>query len=130
MFVPSNLSFSLLSFTHFHSSNNEKKTKHHRLAKNLLVQQLLQPLDPLADPVVAGTRLDSEGDKDGQAASASQLSHPSELTLPSSTGNPPPPGRGGTPGTCRSGLCHVSIVSGCCSVPVMGPAPSTQLTHL
>lgn len=94
MFVPSNLSFSLPSFTHFHSSTNKKNKHHHnhRLVKNLLVQQLLQPLDPLADPVVAGTHLDSEGDKDGQAASASQLSHPSELTLPSSTGNPP--GRG------------------------------------
>ncbi|XP_029698173.1 protein-methionine sulfoxide oxidase mical3a isoform X6 [Takifugu rubripes] len=51
-------------------------------AKNLRVQQLLQPLDPLADPVVARTHLDSEG---GLAASASQLSHPSEHTLPSST---------------------------------------------
>lgn len=71
------------------------------LAKNLRVQQLLRPLDPLADPVAARTRLDSEGDQDAQAASASQLSHLSELTLPSSAGNPSREG-GARLGTCRS----------------------------
>lgn len=59
------------------------------LARNLQIQQVLQPVDPQTIPGLVRTHLDSEGDKDGQAASASQLSQPSELTQPSSTGNPP-----------------------------------------
>ncbi|XP_070828909.1 protein-methionine sulfoxide oxidase mical3a isoform X2 [Chaetodon trifascialis] len=51
-------------------------------ARNLQIQQVLQPVDPQAIPDLVRTHLDSEGDKDGQAASASQ---PSELTQPSST---------------------------------------------
>ncbi|XP_027128944.1 protein-methionine sulfoxide oxidase mical3a isoform X3 [Larimichthys crocea] len=49
-------------------------------ARNLHIQQLLQPVDPQAIPGLVRTHLDSEGDKDGQAAS-----QPSELTQPSST---------------------------------------------
>ncbi|XP_041795723.1 protein-methionine sulfoxide oxidase mical3a isoform X3 [Chelmon rostratus] len=54
-------------------------------ARNLQIQQVLQPVDPQAIPGLVRTHLESEGDKDGQAASASQLSQPSELTQPSST---------------------------------------------
>ncbi|XP_030282403.1 protein-methionine sulfoxide oxidase mical3a isoform X3 [Sparus aurata] len=54
-------------------------------ARNLQIQQVLQPVDPQTIPGLVRTHLDSEGDKDGQAASASQLSQPSELTQPSST---------------------------------------------
>ncbi|GAA6215911.1 protein-methionine sulfoxide oxidase mical3a-like [Lates japonicus] len=57
-------------------------------ARNLQIQQVLQPVDPQAIPGLVRTHLDSEGDKDGQPASASQLSQPpqpSELTQPSST---------------------------------------------
>ncbi|XP_044048083.1 protein-methionine sulfoxide oxidase mical3a isoform X4 [Siniperca chuatsi] len=54
-------------------------------ARNLQIQQVLQPVDPQAIPGLVRTHLDFEGDKDGQPASASQLSQPSELTQPSST---------------------------------------------
>lgn len=111
---------SALPFTHFIFQPIKKNTHHDQhLAKNLRVQQLLQPLDPLADPVAAGTHLDSEGEKDGQVALASQISHPSELTLPSSTGNPPGRGEclGRVEGVHGSGcLYHFSIETGCCSV--------------
>ncbi|XP_037111133.1 protein-methionine sulfoxide oxidase mical3a isoform X23 [Syngnathus acus] len=46
-------------------------------AKNLQIQQILQPLDPLAIPDVGGTHKDSETDGCGQLASASR---PVELT--------------------------------------------------
>ncbi|XP_062276120.1 protein-methionine sulfoxide oxidase mical3a [Scomber scombrus] len=46
-------------------------------ARNLQIQQVLQPVDPQAIPGLVKTHLDSETDKDGQPASASQLSHPS-----------------------------------------------------
>ncbi|XP_049580430.1 protein-methionine sulfoxide oxidase mical3a isoform X18 [Syngnathus scovelli] len=46
-------------------------------AKNLQIQQILQPLDPLAIPDVGGTHKDSETDGGGQLASASR---PVELT--------------------------------------------------
>ncbi|XP_041650661.1 protein-methionine sulfoxide oxidase mical3a isoform X3 [Cheilinus undulatus] len=61
-------------------------------ARNLQIQQALQPVDPQTIPGLVRTHPDSEGEKEGQPASASQLSqpfHPSELTQPSSTGNPP-----------------------------------------
>ncbi|XP_044212339.1 protein-methionine sulfoxide oxidase mical3a isoform X13 [Thunnus albacares] len=54
-------------------------------ARNLQIQQVLQPVDPQAIPGLVRTHLDSETDKDGQPASGSQLSQPSELTQPSST---------------------------------------------
>ncbi|XP_053174674.1 protein-methionine sulfoxide oxidase mical3a [Scomber japonicus] len=54
-------------------------------ARNLQIQQVLQPVDPQAIPGLVRTHLDSETDKDGQPASASQPSHPSEFTQPSST---------------------------------------------
>ncbi|XP_058501713.1 protein-methionine sulfoxide oxidase mical3a isoform X21 [Solea solea] len=54
-------------------------------ARNLQIQQLLQPVDPQAIPSLVRTHRASEGDQDGQLASASQLSQPSELTQPSST---------------------------------------------
>ncbi|XP_042351691.1 protein-methionine sulfoxide oxidase mical3a isoform X5 [Plectropomus leopardus] len=54
-------------------------------ARNLQIQQVLQPVDPQAIPGLVRTHLDSEGDKEVQPASASQLSQPSELTQPSST---------------------------------------------
>ncbi|XP_049928308.1 protein-methionine sulfoxide oxidase mical3a isoform X10 [Epinephelus moara] len=54
-------------------------------ARNLQIQQVLQPVDPQTIPGLVRTHLDSEGDKEGQPASASQLSQPSELTQPSST---------------------------------------------
>ncbi|KAM4573203.1 protein-methionine sulfoxide oxidase mical3a isoform 7-T7 [Odontesthes bonariensis] len=54
-------------------------------ARNLHIQQVLQPVDPHTIPGLVRTHLDSEGDKDGQLASALQLSQPSELTQPSST---------------------------------------------
>ncbi|XP_068169344.1 protein-methionine sulfoxide oxidase mical3a isoform X25 [Antennarius striatus] len=53
--------------------------------KNLQIQQVLQPVDPQAIQGLVRTHLDSEGGKDGQATSNSQLSQPSELTQPSST---------------------------------------------
>ncbi|XP_035497937.2 protein-methionine sulfoxide oxidase mical3a isoform X21 [Scophthalmus maximus] len=53
-------------------------------ARNLPLQQVLQPVDPQAIPGLVRTHRDPEGDKDGRPASASQLSHPSELTQPSS----------------------------------------------
>ncbi|KAM9376591.1 protein-methionine sulfoxide oxidase mical3a [Pholidichthys leucotaenia] len=54
-------------------------------ARNLQLQQLLQPVDPTALPCLTRTQLDTEGDEDGQPASTPQASHPSELTQPSST---------------------------------------------
>ncbi|KAM6926679.1 protein-methionine sulfoxide oxidase mical3a isoform 13-T13 [Lycodopsis pacificus] len=54
-------------------------------ARNLLIQQVLQPVDPQAIPGLVRTHLDSVGDKEGQLASPSQLSQPSALTQPSST---------------------------------------------
>ncbi|XP_040893421.1 protein-methionine sulfoxide oxidase mical3a isoform X2 [Toxotes jaculatrix] len=54
-------------------------------ARNLKIQQVLQPVDPQAIPGLVRTHLDSEGEKDGRPALASQLSQPSELTQPSST---------------------------------------------
>ncbi|XP_057691555.1 protein-methionine sulfoxide oxidase mical3a isoform X1 [Corythoichthys intestinalis] len=51
-------------------------------AKNLQIQQVLQPLDPLAIPGVRETHEDSETDGGGQLASASQ---PIECTQASST---------------------------------------------
>lgn len=56
---------------------------HPHLARNLKIQQVLQPVDPQAIPGLVRTQLDSEGDKEAQLGSASQLSQPS------STGNPP-----------------------------------------
>ncbi|XP_034391983.1 protein-methionine sulfoxide oxidase mical3a isoform X9 [Cyclopterus lumpus] len=53
-------------------------------ARNLQIQQVLQPVDPQAIPGLVRTRPDSEADKEGQLASASLLSQPSELTQPSS----------------------------------------------
>ncbi|XP_026222441.1 protein-methionine sulfoxide oxidase mical3a isoform X5 [Anabas testudineus] len=52
--------------------------------RNLKIQQVLQPVDPQAIPGLVRTHLDSEGDKEGQPVSASQLSQPSELTQSSS----------------------------------------------
>ncbi|KAM8892776.1 protein-methionine sulfoxide oxidase mical3a isoform 15-T23 [Spinachia spinachia] len=54
-------------------------------ARNLQIQQILQPVDPQAIPGLLRTHLDSEPDKAGKPASASQLSQPSELTQPPST---------------------------------------------
>ncbi|CAJ1057199.1 protein-methionine sulfoxide oxidase mical3a isoform X25 [Xyrichtys novacula] len=57
-------------------------------ARNLQVQQVLQPVDPQTIPGLVRTHLDTEGEKDGQPASAShpsQPSQPSELTQPSPT---------------------------------------------
>ncbi|XP_068458882.1 protein-methionine sulfoxide oxidase mical3a isoform X2 [Clinocottus analis] len=54
-------------------------------ARNLQIQQVLQPVDPQALPGLVRARPDSEGDQEGQLLSASQLSQPSELTQPSST---------------------------------------------
>ncbi|XP_072241512.1 protein-methionine sulfoxide oxidase mical3a [Leuresthes tenuis] len=54
-------------------------------ARNLHIQQVLQPVDPHTIPGLLRTRLDSEGDRDGQLASALQLSQPCELTQPPST---------------------------------------------
>ncbi|XP_029951369.1 protein-methionine sulfoxide oxidase mical3a isoform X10 [Salarias fasciatus] len=54
-------------------------------ARNLHIQQVLQPVDPTTLPGLRRTHPDSEGEKDGPLASASQPSHPSELTQPSST---------------------------------------------
>ncbi|KAK5867752.1 hypothetical protein PBY51_012216 [Eleginops maclovinus] len=54
-------------------------------ARNIQIQQVLQPVDPTAIPGLVRTHLDSEGDQEAQLTSASQLSHPSELTQPSST---------------------------------------------
>uniref|UniRef100_UPI0037E9608E protein-methionine sulfoxide oxidase mical3a isoform X2 n=1 Tax=Semicossyphus pulcher TaxID=241346 RepID=UPI0037E9608E len=57
-------------------------------ARNLQIQQVLQPVDPQAIPGLVRTHQDSEREKDGQPVSASQLSQPSqpsELTQPSST---------------------------------------------
>ncbi|XP_069561361.1 protein-methionine sulfoxide oxidase mical3a isoform X2 [Brachyistius frenatus] len=54
-------------------------------ARNLQLQQILQPVDPNAIPGLVRTHLDSEGDKKGQQASGSQLPQPSELTQPSFT---------------------------------------------
>ncbi|XP_029289447.1 protein-methionine sulfoxide oxidase mical3a isoform X2 [Cottoperca gobio] len=51
-------------------------------ARNIQIQQVLQPVDPQLLPGLVRTHLDSEGDKEAQLASASQ---PSELTQPSST---------------------------------------------
>ncbi|KAK1887694.1 Protein-methionine sulfoxide oxidase mical3a [Dissostichus eleginoides] len=52
-------------------------------ARSIQIQQVLQPVDPTAIPGLVRTHLDSEGDKEAQLAS--QISHPSELTQPSST---------------------------------------------
>ncbi|XP_069385312.1 protein-methionine sulfoxide oxidase mical3a isoform X31 [Paralichthys olivaceus] len=49
-------------------------------ARNLLIQQVLQPVDPQAIPGLVRTHLESEGEKD----LTSQLSQPSELIQPSS----------------------------------------------
>ncbi|KAL6107091.1 mical3 [Pungitius sinensis] len=54
-------------------------------ARNLQIQQILQPVDPLDIPGLVRTHLDSEQDEAGRPASASQLSQPSELTQPPST---------------------------------------------
>ncbi|XP_078024214.1 protein-methionine sulfoxide oxidase mical3a isoform X28 [Epinephelus lanceolatus] len=54
-------------------------------ARNLQIQQVLQPVDPQTIPGLVRTHLDSEGDKEGHPALASQLSQPSELMQPSST---------------------------------------------
>ncbi|XP_029992779.1 protein-methionine sulfoxide oxidase mical3a isoform X5 [Sphaeramia orbicularis] len=54
-------------------------------ARNLQIQQVLQPVDPQAIPGLVRTHLDSEGEKEGQPVSASQLSQPSELTQPTPT---------------------------------------------
>ncbi|KAM4734442.1 protein-methionine sulfoxide oxidase mical3a isoform 5-T8 [Anableps anableps] len=51
-------------------------------ARNIQIQQLLQPVDPSAIPSLARARPDSEGDQDGPLASVLQRS---ELTQPSST---------------------------------------------
>ncbi|XP_035521618.1 LOW QUALITY PROTEIN: protein-methionine sulfoxide oxidase mical3a [Morone saxatilis] len=72
-------------FTHNFTTTQKNTTLHPHLARNLQIQQVLQPVDPQAIPGLVRTHLDSEGDKDGQAATASQLSQPSELTQPSST---------------------------------------------
>nr|XP_057942367.1 protein-methionine sulfoxide oxidase mical3a isoform X6 [Doryrhamphus excisus] len=49
-------------------------------AKNLQVQQILLPLDPLEIPVVTGTQLDSETDTSGQVASSARPVEPSLLS--------------------------------------------------
>ncbi|CAN9498746.1 unnamed protein product [Ophioblennius macclurei] len=54
-------------------------------ARNLHIQQVLQPVDPTTLPGLGRSRRDPDGEKDGPPASASQLSQPSELTQPSST---------------------------------------------
>ncbi|KAM9853915.1 protein-methionine sulfoxide oxidase mical3a [Aulostomus maculatus] len=54
-------------------------------ARNLQIQQVLQPCDPQAIPGLVRAHLDSETDKGGQPTSASQVSQPFELTQPSST---------------------------------------------
>ncbi|XP_037539374.1 protein-methionine sulfoxide oxidase mical3a [Nematolebias whitei] len=51
-------------------------------ARNVHIQQVLQPVDPSVIPGLTKTHLDSEGDEDGPPAPALQ---PSELTQPSST---------------------------------------------
>lgn len=73
-------------FTHNFTTRPHRKNKYWHSARNLQVQQILQPVDPQAIPSLMRTHLDSEGDKDGRMAS--QLSQPSELTQPSSTGKP------------------------------------------
>lgn len=82
--------------TPFKKNNNKKHPQHcnwcSHTARNLRVQQVLQPVDPQDIPGLVRTRLDSEGDRNGQVASSSQLSQPSELRQPSSTGNRPPRG--------------------------------------
>lgn len=59
-----------------------------RLARNIHIQQALQPVDPSLIPGLMRPRLDSEGDEDGPLAPPLPPSQPSELTQPSSTGNP------------------------------------------
>ncbi|XP_054633852.1 protein-methionine sulfoxide oxidase mical3a isoform X1 [Dunckerocampus dactyliophorus] len=49
-------------------------------AKNLHIQQALLPLDPLEIPGVGGTHPDSETNRSGQLASASQPVEPSQLS--------------------------------------------------
>lgn len=89
-FISSRLS--LISWFTHNVTTTPPKTQHYNIywhphsARNLQVQQVLQPVDPQAIPGLVRTHLDSKGDKDGQVASPSQ---PSELTQPSSTGNPP-----------------------------------------
>ncbi|MEQ2256145.1 hypothetical protein ILYODFUR_021398 [Ilyodon furcidens] len=58
-------------------------------ARNIQIQQLLQPVDPNTIPSLVRAQPDSEGDQDDPLASVLQHSQPSELTQPSSTGNPP-----------------------------------------
>ncbi|XP_013871988.1 protein-methionine sulfoxide oxidase mical3a isoform X11 [Austrofundulus limnaeus] len=54
-------------------------------ARNIHIQQVLQPVDPSVIPGLTRPRLDSEGDEDGPLAPPLQPSQPSELTQPSST---------------------------------------------
>ncbi|KAM6937070.1 protein-methionine sulfoxide oxidase mical3a [Xenentodon cancila] len=55
-------------------------------ARNLHIQQVLQPVDPNNISSLVRTHSDSERDKEGQLASAARhLSQPSEITQPSST---------------------------------------------
>ncbi|XP_059190343.1 protein-methionine sulfoxide oxidase mical3a [Centropristis striata] len=56
-------------------------------ARNLQIQQVLQPVDPQAIPDLVRTQLDSEGDKEGRPVSASQPSELSQLfsTAPAHT---------------------------------------------
>ncbi|MEQ2165317.1 hypothetical protein GOODEAATRI_015595, partial [Goodea atripinnis] len=61
------------------------------------------PVDPNTIPSLVRAQLDSEGDQDDPLASVLQHSQPSELTQPSSTGNPP---RGATNRTqIRASTC-------------------------
>ncbi|CAB1313573.1 unnamed protein product [Coregonus sp. 'balchen'] len=55
-------------------------------ARNLQIQQVLQPVDPMGIKNLRGVSVQTEGDKEGPPASASQPS--TTLTQPSSTGNP------------------------------------------
>lgn len=122
--------------------NATANTHQHGLsARNLRVQQVVQPVDPLAGPGVGRTCLDSGDIKDGQAVSDSQLSQPSELTQPSSTGNPrrgaEPLGFAGRVLSCRpyrSG-CLISslwllLFSSCMCLRQEEPPPLHRLTQL
>lgn len=74
-----------------HASCFSKTCQHNTcLARNIQIQQLLQPVDPSSLPSLARARPDSEGDQDGPQASVLQRS---------STGNPPR-GAADRPATC------------------------------
>lgn len=81
------LSFYFISLFSFEPHNSITPEKQNTcLARNVHIQQVLQPVDPSIIPGLTKTHLDSEGDEVGPLAPALQ---PSELTQLSSTGNPP-----------------------------------------